>query len=82
MTWRRHFRTVRATLALWLLALLTWATNARAWLQRRRGAGPGIPSGVHMLVAPTPDDGTDPASGHVVIDLTEDERVTAGSSGR
>lgn len=82
MTWRRHLRTVRATLALWLLAILGLATNARAWLQRRRGAGPGIPWGVHMLVAPTPDDGASPSTGHVVIDLTEHDRVSAGSWGR
>jgi hypothetical protein len=82
MTWRRHLRMVRATLALWALAIITLATRARSWLERHLGRGTRIPAGVHMLVGPAPDDATGAAPHDVLIDLTERDHATAGSPGR
>lgn len=82
MTWRRHLRTVRATLGLWVLAIVTLATRARTWLAQHRGGGARIPDGVHMLVGLEPDDVAEGATSDAVIDLTDHDHVAAGPARR
>lgn len=77
MTWRRHARTVRATLALWAVGASSLATNAQVWVWHRRGAGARIPAGVHLIVGLEPDRPPDRRAPDVTIDLTAHEREHA-----
>ena len=68
MTWRRHLRMVRATLALWVLGVIAVVSDVGAWVRRRLGRERRIPRDVHVLVALVPDD---PPGEVTTIDLTD-----------